>query len=67
MKLHEFNLVMLLTAPAAEDLTLMGRWGGRPGDSSQCTCSVCVTNTGFLAGGGGRMKHTYDRKVEREN
>lgn len=28
MKLHAFNRVMLLTAPAAKYLTLMGHWGG---------------------------------------
>lgn len=34
MKLHVFNLVMLMTAPAAKGLTLMRHWRDCTGNSS---------------------------------
>lgn len=48
MELHEFHLVILLTAPAAEGPTLMRHWEALTGNSGKYTGPICVIRTGFM-------------------
>lgn len=66
MELHEFNqVVILLTAPAAEGLTLVRHWGGLTRNSSWCTGSYLCQKDGVHALRGPK-EHIYERKVATE-